>query len=386
MVLIVFRFGYESLHFFCLLFKVKSPFNSWPSYRVLNITNDEYKNIMTSRSLHLLQWVQQTTPVTSFVAIPGDASFRHYYRIISGDKTFIAVDAPPEHENNIAFVAISRSWSILGLHVPTILAVDFEQGFLLLNDLGNKQLLQVLNDSNVHAYYGIALESLATLQSCESIEGWQLPAFNEDLLLEELSRFHHWYLASHLGMQISHQEQNLLHETYQLLIKSAVEQPKVCVHRDYHSRNLMVLEGNELGILDFQDAVIGPITYDLVSLVRDCYIDWPTQQVYAWVRQFWLQSNVRTNETEFIRWFDLMGMQRHLKVLGIFARLYRRDQKSLYLQEIPRILNYILFVCERYPECKAFAHFLHTRVLPYESHDISRRAGIASSTLDGRHT
>ena len=330
-----------------------------------------------TRTSMLYSWVHKNTHCLEITAIPGDASARRYFRVCSVSGNYIAVDAPPTHEKNQAFVHIAQAFLKIGLNVPQILDVNFEDGFLLLSDLGDTQLLNILNNNNVHLHYNNAIEQIIKLQTCTDFGGWQLPLYDHTLLLEELSHFHNWYLSRHLGLVLSCNEVAMLQTTYDLLIHSALIQPQICVHRDYHSRNLMVLPNNEIGILDFQDAVKGPITYDLVSLLRDCYIKWPVAEVDMWTEQCWqLLQNQEAHDVSletFVQWFDWMGLQRHLKVLGIFARLFRRDGKDGYLQHMPRIFEYIYYVCDRYHELTPLKKFLINRVIIDESNDFSSR-------------
>ncbi|MBA2655212.1 MAG: phosphotransferase [Gammaproteobacteria bacterium] len=316
----------------------------------------------------LSTWVKQHKNYTQITPIPGDASSRHYFRVTEKDATYIAVYAPPASENNEAFVEVAKRFLKQGLNVPEVLQVNYREGFLLLSDLGDTQLLKVLNHTNVKDHYSKALEDLIKLQGCRNFSTWQLPHFDSRLLSEELSRFDEWYLDKHLAITLSESEHAMLKRVYDLLIEQAEGQPQVCVHRDYHSRNLMLLPNNEIGILDFQDAVLGPITYDLVSLLRDCYIKWPPEQVYEWVEEFWqvlhAKQMISVSLSQFITWFDWMGLQRHLKVLGIFARLYRRDNKTIYLCDMPLVLEYVLFVCDKYSEFTALKEFLLKRVKP----------------------
>jgi len=266
------------------------------------------------------------------------------------------MDAPPDREDCRPFVYISRLLRDLGLHVPEILAEDTAQGFLLLSDLGSRLYLDELNEANVDRLYGDALGALATLQGCGPADG-RLPRYDRKLLLAEMSLFRDWLLGTHLEMTLNDSERQRLEESFELLVANALEQPVVCVHRDFHSRNLMVSDHHNPGILDYQDAVIGPVTYDLVSLLRDCYIDWPRSRVEGWAlgyyelaRQTGILRPGDADETGFLRWFDLMGVQRHLKAAGIFARLNHRDGKPGYLADIPRTLGYVQAVCQRYPE------------------------------------
>jgi aminoglycoside/choline kinase family phosphotransferase len=329
----------------------------------------------------LTHWVQrQVSTMIACHPIPGDASFRRYFRVMCEGKTLIAVDAPPGQENMAAFVAIAEAFAARGLCVPRVFKVDYEQGFMLLSDLGDIQYLRVLNSQNAQLLYSTALHALCNLQGCEEVSGWQLLDFNEQLLLKELEVFKEWYLLRHLGLDLTAAEHDMLTQAFVKLQLSAQEQPQVCVHRDYHSRNLMLLADGHVGIIDFQDAVRGPVTYDLVSLLRDCYIAWPNSCVQDWVLQYYellLANGGLSNDIEFqqfLQWFDWMGLQRHLKVLGFFARLFHRDGKPAYLQDIPRTLNYVYAVCEKYSELSPLHQFLTNRVMPHESHDTGGRS------------
>jgi aminoglycoside/choline kinase family phosphotransferase len=284
-----------------------------------------------------------------------DASFRRYFRVERDGVSYILMDAPPDKEDCAPFIRVSRLLLELGLHVPEVIAED-ARGFLLLSDLGHRQYLAELNESTVDRLYGDALGALATLQSC-AVGDSDLPAYDRELLLFEMSLFRDWLLGSHLGMQLSDTQQAELTGCFDLLADSALQQPVVCVHRDYHSRNLMVSDYHNPGILDYQDAVLGPVTYDLVSQLRDCYISWPRERVEDWAlgyHELAQQTGIirpdEANEQTFLRWFDWMGVQRHLKAAGIFARLNHRDGKPGYLDDIPRTLGYVQEVCTRYPE------------------------------------
>ncbi|MFO7593279.1 MAG: phosphotransferase [Pseudomonadota bacterium] len=325
---------------------------------------------MSERLEQLNHWLSNTLGLPPYDLAPAssDASFRRYFRIRFDGESRIVMDAPPEKEDSGPFVRIGRQLRDIGLNVPEIMAEDLARGFLLLSDLGSQQYLDVLDGRNVERLYGDAMEALATLQARGPGQGI-LPPYDRELLWREMELFREWYLGGHLGLALEQAEQKVLDETFNLLVGNALEQPQVSVHRDYHSRNLMVSEHNP-GILDFQDAVHGPITYDLASLLRDCYIAWPREQVEAWVSSYHDiavdQGILRRREEErFLRWFDLMGVQRHLKATGIFARLNHRDGKPGYLNDIPRTLGYVVAVCERYPELSAFKHLLEERVVPH---------------------
>jgi aminoglycoside/choline kinase family phosphotransferase len=277
------------------------------------------------------------------------------------------MDAPPENEDCRPFVAVAKHLGELGLNVPEVYEADFEQGFLLLSDLGSEHYLDRLKDSDSSRLYADAMSALSLMQAGGERDG--LPPYDSQLLQREMGLFREWLLEQHLGLSLNTDEQQMLDDIFQLLIANALEQPQVFVHRDYHSRNLLVTPAKNPGILDFQDAVLGPVTYDLVSLLKDCYISWPREQVQGWVSVYFaqaLQAGVVQKEHEkgFLRWFDLMGVQRHLKASGIFARLNIRDGKPGYLQDIPRTLNYIVEIAPEYPELKQLAWLIKERVLP----------------------
>jgi hypothetical protein len=302
-----------------------------------------------------------------FAPASGDASFRRYFRVTSGDRSYIAMDAPPEKEALLPFLQVARSFEAIGLNVPHRYAEDRARGFLLLEDLGSTLYLDRLNPATVERLYGDALGALVTIQACGPREG--LPLYDRDLLMREMELFREWLLERELRLTLSGAEHEMLDRTFSALAENALKQPQVCVHRDYHSRNLMVSPSHNPGILDFQDAVIGPVTYDLVSLLRDCYISWPRERVESWARGYFelaLQSGVlrAEHEADFLAWFDLIKMQRHLKASEIFARLNRRDGKPGYLGDIPRTLGYILPLAERYPLLIGMERLLRSKVLP----------------------
>lgn len=277
------------------------------------------------------------------------------------------MDAPPDKEDTTPFIRIAQAFESIGLNVPHIHARNLDQGYLLLGDLGSTLYLDQLDASNVDRLYGDALGALATIQACGPREN--LPDYDRALLMREMELFREWLLGRQLGLELSPADHAMLDRTFAWLADSALAQPRVCVHRDYHSRNLMFTATHNPGILDFQDAVLGPVTYDLVSLLRDCYISWPTWRVEAWVMGYFelaMQSGVlrKEHEDQFLRWFDLMGVQRHLKASGIFARLNQRDGKPGYLQDIPRTLHYILDLTHTYPELVSLGEMIQNRILP----------------------
>lgn len=301
--------------------------------------------------------------------VSGDASFRRYFRVRTGDTSHIAMDAPPAKEKLRPFVHAAGLMEKAGVHVPHIFAADEERGFLLMSDFGDMSYLQQLATGDADALYADALETLARMQLGIDAAGCGLPAYDEALLLRELELFRAWFLEGLLGLELSTAEEALYRRLSLNLAESALQQPAVVVHRDFHSRNLMVTGERNPGVLDFQDAVVGPITYDLVSLLRDCYIAWPEARVKRWMddyRHRLADSGPRAaaDSETFQRWFDFMGLQRHLKAVGIFARLHLRDGKDGYLPDIPRTLRYILEVTGRYPELAEFRRFLDLRVRP----------------------
>ncbi len=303
-------------------------------------------------------------------AASGDASFRRYFRVWRDGETFIAMDAPPEREDVRPYLRIGRMLAEIGVHVPRILAEQRAQGFLLVTDLGTRHYLEDLSANlNVESHYLDAMMALNRIQSQGAEHARRLPAYDRASLEFEMKLMPEWFCGRHLKLELSADDQNMLAQTFDLLCREALAQPEVLVHRDYHSRNLMVFPGDNPGVLDFQDAVHGPVTYDLVSLFRDCYIEWPEARVREWVLRYRAMAqaagvDVGSSEAEFLRWFDLMGVQRHVKVLGIFARLYHRDGKAGYLNNLPLTLKYVQSACAQHAELAPLARFLRTRVEP----------------------
>jgi len=327
---------------------------------------------MQDQRLDLLrEWLIHCLAKTHFTIQPitGDASFRRYFRILLDGQSYIAMDAPPDKEDCRPFVAIARAFEQLGVQVPHIFAFDLTQGFLLLTDFGDRLYVGELTPDNFTRLYANALTALNQIQMCQTVADWSLPHFGHDFLLREWQLYVDWVVDRHWGVRTTVHEQHLLANTFELLLNASTAQPQVCVHRDYHSRNLLRLDNDGVGVLDFQDAVWGPITYDAVSLLRDCYIDWPRAEIEKIILSFYQQLcdaghlNKIARE-EFIRWFDLMGIQRNLKALGIFARLKHLYHRPNYLQYIPRGLNYVLQVTKDYPELHEFRQFLENRAVP----------------------
>jgi len=301
----------------------------------------------------LTAWIHQTKPNAQLAPASADASFRRYFRVSEGKQTWVAMDAPPDKEDLIPFVNVGERLSAASVNTPAIHASDLHQGFLLMDDLGVTPYLPELNAKTAGSLYSDALQALIKIQTADSAD---LPKYDEILLSNELDLMPEWFLEKHLGIELSASDRKSLEGVFVFLIKASIEQPQVFVHRDYHSRNLMVTSKNNPGVIDYQDAVTGPICYDLVSLLRDCYIAWPEHQVSQWVNDFRVMAieaalmPPEIDQAQFKRWFDLVGLQRHIKVLGIFARLNHRDGKANYLDDFPLTLSYVLSVAKRYRE------------------------------------
>ena len=280
------------------------------------------------------------------------------------------MDAPPEQEDCLPFLRVAGYLEAMQLNAPRILEINLEEGFLLLSDLGSRQYLDELEDdpSSAARLYADALDTLLAMQRRGAAYQSLLPPYDDKLLRFELSLFHDWLCGTHLGIELNDDEAAQWEHCCDVLVANALDQPQVFVHRDYHSRNLMLTAEYNPGILDFQDAVEGPLTYDLVSLLKDCYVRWPAEQVLQWALEFYKGVDAavreRVDEDQFRRYFELMGVQRHVKVAGIFARLNHRDGKSAYLQDIPLALSYILEVTPRYPELAFLANLIEERVVP----------------------
>lgn len=322
------------------------------------------------RFSQLQSWAQNVLSCAQLDIQPAssDASFRRYFRVTHGDRTYILMDAPPSHEDVRPFLQVMELFRPSGMHVPELYAQDIDNGFLLLGDFGCTQYLAALNAATVESLYGDAMDALLRLQTRCHGEG-ALPPYDEALLRREMALFTDWFLGRHYGVSLTEHDGRIIAQAFDRLVDNALAQPRVCVHRDYHSRNLMCVAGNNPGVLDFQDAVFGPVTYDLASLLRDCYIRWPAQDIYRWVEDYYHAAQDAgivpraVALATFKRWFDLMGMQRHLKAIGIFARLNHRDHKPGYLQDIPRTLGYVLSVAGEYPEFADFADLVATLVV-----------------------
>ena len=320
-------------------------------------------------------------PVERIAPASADASFRRYFRIHRAGGTQIAMDAPPEREALDTWLRVARILAATGVHVPPVLAVDAEQGFVLIGDLGRQHYLEALaGGADPEPLYADAIGALVRMQSVGAASTAELPPYDRELLMRELALFPEWFVARHLGLSPDAAERRVIAAAFDWLCDQALAQPEVLVHRDYHSRNLLVRPEGNPGIVDFQDAVRGPVSYDLVSLLKDCYIVWPRKRLLGWLDLYRAQAmhaglDVGVDRTEFLQWFDRMGLQRHLKVLGIFARLWHRDGKPGYLGDLPRVLEYTLEASAAEPALAEFDAFLRKRVVPAFA-AVARRTGI----------
>jgi N-acetylmuramate 1-kinase len=312
------------------------------------------------RATARLAWARTTLgdPGLTLASASEDASFRSYWRTQQQDQgesqSWIVMDSPPAQEDPRPWLEIGARLSAAGLHVPAVRAHDLQQGFLLIEDLGSRLYLPALNESTVDALYGDAMDALLRMQSGADVTGMQ--AYDYAFLKRELEIMPEWLLGKHLGHTLDRDERDVLEAAFGVLLESALEQPRCFVHRDYHSRNLLIAGHNNPGIVDFQGALLGPITYDAASLLRDCYIVWDRERVESWVDDYYLRLQAAqlvdapVDRERFQRWFDLIGLQRHIKVLGIFCRLGYRDGKLGYLDDLPRVYDYVISVASSYPE------------------------------------
>ncbi|MDQ9021748.1 aminoglycoside phosphotransferase family protein [Acinetobacter sichuanensis] len=322
----------------------------------------------TQREQLIQKWITSVLNSDQFEInfLAGDASFRRYARISLNNKTFMLMDAPPEQEDCVPFVSIDEFFDQHGVRVPHIVAKDLEQGFLLLEDFGDVLLSTLLNDQTVDEYYAQSFKQLVQLQTIQG-EG-HFPAYAYEKLISEMELLTDWLLPS-LKIQPTTEESALIKRTFAILANAALAQPQVIVHRDFHSRNLMKLDNEtDLGVIDFQDAVIGADTYDLISITRDAYVQWNPERVYTWFKVFYdLLPETQKQDRDFAQFkqdADLMAIQRHIKILGIFVRLFERDGKSGYLKDLPRVMWYLLEESKPYAELQPFMQFIHATVLP----------------------
>lgn len=329
-------------------------------------------NIIVDKRFNQLEiWLKNniSETIVSIDVASADASFRRYFRVTTKTKTLIAMDAPPEKENCQLFLNSAKALSKLGVNSPTVFAYDLNQGFMLLEDFGDRTFLDELNNNST-ALYSAAMDQLLLLQEGglnASASDWNPPLYDASKLKEEMSLFEDWFLYKHLGKTLDSGNQKVWIETQELLTQACLNQPQTWVHRDFHSRNLMITSDSPLtvGVIDFQDCVIGPIAYDLASIFKDCYIEWPRQKQQQWLKEYHHKVVTTSSLNSFsidqlIEWVDFVGLQRHLKVLGIFCRLSYRDGKDHYLNDLPLVAKYVLEVLNIYPELHTFKkHFEH---------------------------
>lgn len=325
---------------------------------------------MTDRYQQLVQFVRTHFPdhVDRVQMISGDASFRRYFRAQTAAQALIIMDAPAPMEDVAKFKRLDEALLCSGVRVPQILASDLDRGFLAIEDLGDVLLSHVLG-SEPTVWYEQALALLPTLRNLTQFT--ELPMFDSAFVQRELGIFTEWFVGQHLSIVLTPAQQQLLGDTFALLERAVLGQPQVAMHRDFHSRNLMVMPDAQLAVIDFQDAVVGPICYDAVSLLRDCYVRWPDHAVAQWRTVFfqqlqsqgWYEANEQAHQ-QFVRDFDFTGLQRHLKVLGIFCRLHYRDQKSGYMADLPRVFDYVVDVASGYPELQPFVEWMQREVAP----------------------
>ncbi len=330
------------------------------------------QNVTDPRLELLTRWLADTLDQVPEQIAPAsaDASFRRYFRAESGGRSWIVMDAPPRREDTGPYLRVATLLAAQGVHVPAVLAQDAANGFLLLSDLGSVQMLDALRSGADPArMYSDAIGMLVRLQRTPLAAAADLPRYDATQLRREMMLLPEWFIARHLGVTLSASEERVVLAAFDFLERVALAQPAVLVHRDYHSRNLMVVESDNPGVLDFQDATVGAVTYDLVSLLKDCYIRWPRERVIAWVDEYRARAAeagipAGADRAAFLRDFDLMGLQRHLKVLGIFARLWYRDGKPGYLRDLPLVLDYALEVTGAFEELRDLDRLFRERLVP----------------------
>lgn len=332
---------------------------------------DQRKQALTDWTIEQLKVLCPPVEPLTLHNLGSDAGFRRYYRAVpppAGQPAFLAVDAPPETEDTALFVSLARYLRSQGVNAPRVLVADPQQGFLLVEDFGDRLLHRELSPDSVNTLYGEALMVLLRLQQATNIPR-ELPRYDQAMLRRELELFREWFVVKLLGYSLSADEEAMLQDVFTQLETAALEQPQLLVHRDFHSRNLLLCDSGQIGVIDFQGAVQGPFAYDLVSLLRDCYIRWPREDVQRWALSYGnmaMEVGVLppVDEATYLRWFDWVGLQRHIKVLGIFARLHLRDGKDHYLADLPLVLRYTLEVAREYPSLRGFAEWMEQRLLP----------------------
>ena len=325
-----------------------------------------------------LAWTRHTLGDSTLTLEPAssDASFRSYWRTTRAGQSWIVMDSPPEREDPRPWLAIGARLAAAGLHVPAVAAQDPEQGFLLIEDLGSRLYLAELNEATADKLYGDAMDALLAMQTRVAAD--DLPPFDHTVLVNGLEVMPKWFLERHLGHVPSCEEWDVLEAAFDVIVRNALAQPQVFVHRDYHSRNLLRVDDNNPGIVDFQGALRGPLTYDLASLLRDAYVAWPRARVEGWVESYRLRLRQagllgeHIDAARFLRWFDLTGLHRHVRVLGQFYRLWYRDGKPGYLKDVPQVYRYVIEVARRHPELADFAALLERHA---EGRDLTQVVG-----------
>ncbi len=327
---------------------------------------------MSPRENALNDWLNALFPHITYTLTPlaGDASFKRYYRLNTPHLSHIIMDAPPDKINMTPFINIAQQLTQHGVTTPAIHAVELTHGFMMLDDFGDELFLQAISSHPPDALYQVAIQTLSHLQMCP-ISQSSIPVFDQTFMLNELSLFQNWFLNQYLDMDVLPSEESLILETCQWLVDSIIKQAQVFVHRDFHSRNILLLptppsDPLKLGLIDFQDAVIGPITYDLVSLLKDCYVKWPEEKINQWLALFYNQHSMAIDRSlaDFRRDFDLCGLQRHVRILGTFSRLHFRDQKSHYLSDLPLTFQYVMDCLKDYHQLGPFHEFMLNKVQP----------------------
>jgi len=307
----------------------------------------------------LLTWIT-TTPYADYTltVASADASFRKYYRLSKKDKSVIVMDASLELESLTPFLDVTKRLLNAGVKAPKILEQNRQDGYLILEDFGDTQLLDRLNDSNFKTYYKSAIDAIIKMQEADTKD---LPLYDKEFLHFEMDLMREWYLEKKLSLHLSTQDKEMLDTTLHAISQVVLEQPQALfVHRDFHSRNIMLCTNDEIGVIDYQDAMSGALTYDLVSLLKDCYIEFERSEIETLALYFRDKKNLAVDDAEFLKWFDFMGLQRHIKVLGIFSRLHLRDNKDGYLKDIPLVLKYVIKTASKYKETKSLSYFLQT--------------------------
>jgi aminoglycoside/choline kinase family phosphotransferase len=320
--------------------------------------------IAIDRAAARLAWTRSALGDDTLIleSASSDASFRSYWRTHHDGRSWIVMDSPPDKEDPRPWLAIGERLAAAGVHVPAVHAQDLDQGFLLIEDFGHRLYLSELDEQTADGLYGDAMDALLLMQT--RMDYSNLPPFSHQVLVTGLEVMPEWFLGRHLGHTPSCGEWDVLEAAFDVIIRNAQEQPRCFVHRDYHSRNLLVVDKNNPGVIDFQGALAGPVTYDLASLLRDAYIVWPRERVEGWVESYrrrLLDAGMideKVTPERFLRWVDLTGMHRHVRVLGQFYRLWYRDGKPGYLANVPTVYRYVVSVARSYPELADFVALL----------------------------